>query len=218
MPAISMDLFKKSYTTTPRKLGTDVMEFCRGINADAAPFYIPVKPAPDAQPSECFNNVADRVARDGGSLVYGWLIWEWPRVFIEAEHHAIWEKDGMLVDITPPINGEEKILFLPDPASTYDFAGQKRRINIKKSLGRFTSVPDWIRAADLLQRTIEVHSVGNQFTINRDRLSMLARNVQQSLGAVFIDLARNTGPNERCFCLSSKKFKKCCSPLIQLHP
>lgn len=218
MPAISTDLFKKSYTTSPKALSPAVLEFCAGINADTKPSYVAVQPHADALPSECFNNVAAKVNLEGGSLVYGWLIWEWPRVFIEAEHHAVWEKDGELLDITPPINGETRILFLPDPARTYDFVGQKRLINIKKSLGQFASVPDWIRAADTLQRTIERHSVGNQFTMDRNHLAALGRGVQQSLGAVFVDLARSTGPNDRCFCRSGKKFKKCCSPLIQLHP
>lgn len=218
MPAISTDLFRKSYTTAPEGLSPAILTFCGGINSDTMPLYVSVQAEDDAQPSECFNNVMAKVGRDGGSLVYGWLIWEWPRVFIEAEHHAVWEKDGVLTDITPTINGETNILFLPDPAHTYDFVGQKRLINIKKSLGQFTSVPDWIRAADRLQRTIERHSVGNQFTIDRNHLAALGRDVQQSLGAVFVDLARNTGPNDRCFCQSGKKFKKCCSPLIQLHP
>jgi hypothetical protein len=218
VPAISTDLFKKSYTTAPQELSPAVLEFCASINTNNKPSYVAVQPDNEAQPSECFNNVASKVDRDGGSLVYGWLIWEWPRVFVEAEHHAVWEKDGVLLDITPPINGETRILFLPDPARAYDFVGQKRLINIKKSLGLFASVPDWIRVADTLQRTIERHSVGNQFTMDRDHLAALGRDVQQSLGAVFVDLARNTGPNDRCFCESGKKFKKCCSPLIQLHP
>nr|WP_237681720.1 hypothetical protein [Agrobacterium vitis] len=199
MPPISTDLFKKSYTTSPNEISPAVVEFCAGINADARPSYVAVQPDGDAQPSECFNNVSAKVDRDGGSFVYGWLIWEWPRVFIEAEHHAVWEKDGVLIDITPPINGETRILFLPDPVRTYDFVGRKRLINIKKSLGRFASVSDWIRAADTLQRTIERHSVGNQFTMDRNHLSALGRDVQQRLGAVFVDLGRHTGPNDRCF-------------------
>ncbi|MGV1912812.1 MULTISPECIES: SEC-C metal-binding domain-containing protein [Rhizobium/Agrobacterium group] len=46
-------------------------------------------------------------------------------------------------------------------------------------------------------------------------MAILARNVQNSLGAVFVDIARHTRPHDRCFCLSGRKFKKCCSSLIQ---
>ncbi|MGV1897985.1 SEC-C metal-binding domain-containing protein [Agrobacterium vitis] len=66
-----------------------------------------------------------------------------------------------------------------------------------------------------MQETIERHSIGNTFTIDRDELAILARNVQNSLGAVFVDIARHTRPHDRCFCLSGRKFKKCCSSLIQ---
>jgi hypothetical protein len=35
------------------------------------------------------------VERDGGSVLNGWLIREWPKVIIEAEHHAVWS-DGAI--------------------------------------------------------------------------------------------------------------------------
>ncbi|BCH67908.1 MULTISPECIES: hypothetical protein [Rhizobium/Agrobacterium group] len=146
MPAISTELFKNSYTTAPKALNAAVIDFCREISPDAKPRYLPVMPDPMAQPSECFNNVMARVSKEGGTLVYGWLVWEWPNVFIEAEHHAVWESKGTFVDITPHVHGESEILFLPDPKSTYDFVGQKRRINIKRSHERFASVSSWIAA------------------------------------------------------------------------
>lgn len=216
MPAISRELFARSYTTTPRTISASVLAFCRTINPAAEPLYVSVSPAPEALPSECFNNVAAKVDSDGGTMVYGWIIWEWPRVFIEAEHHAVWEKDGALMDITPPANGEAQLLFLPDPSKDYDFIGQRRRINIKQSHGEFASVDGWIEAADRIQRTMEACSVGNQISIDRNRLAHLASDLHQKLGAVFVDLARTTKPT--CFCTSGKKFKKCCAPLIQLHP
>ena len=192
--------------------------FCHDINPKHVPVYVPVAPDAAVVRSECFNNVAAKVAIEGGTLVYGWLIWEWPRVFVEAEHHAIWEKDGTLVDITPPISGEQRILFLPDPTQTYDFASQKRRINIKRSLGEFSSVDDWIAAADRLQQAIEDNSTCSQVTLERSYLSALGRDIQNSLAAVFVNLVRATRPNDPCFCTSGKKFKKCCGPLVQLYP
>jgi len=218
MPAISTDLFKKSFTTTPKAVSPEVRAFCQRISPDHAPTYVPVQPDAEALPSECFNNVASKVERDGGTLVYGWLIWEWPRVFVEAEHHAVWEKDGALTDITPHVNGERRILFLPDPARAYDFVTQKRLINIKKSLGELASVDGWIAATDRLHRNIEANSVGNQFTLERSYLSAMGQEIRNALGLVFVDLAKTTAPNSPCFCTSGRKFKKCCGPLIQLHP
>ena len=121
-----------------------------------------VKPSGGAVPSECFNNVPEKIKIDGGTMIYGWTIWEWSRVFVEAEHHAVWEKEGNLVDITPKENSERKIIFLPDPLASYDYDGQRRRINIKRSLGRFPSVEKWIAATDRFHNAIEDNSVGNE--------------------------------------------------------
>lgn len=56
----------------------------------------------------------------------GWAIWEWKKVLIEAEFHAVWQRpDGTLIDITPKATaiGEildiKKILFLPDLSREY---------------------------------------------------------------------------------------------------
>ncbi|PYE87560.1 SEC-C metal-binding domain-containing protein [Phyllobacterium leguminum] len=218
MPAISTDLFKKNFTTTPKTVSAEVRAFCQHISPDHEPTYVPVSPDAGALPSECFNNVASKVERDGGTLVYGWLIWEWPRVFVEAEHHAVWEQDGVLTDITPYVNDERQILFLPDPTRTYDFITQKRLINIKKNLGKLTSVDDWIAAADRLHRAIKTNSIGNHFMLERSYLASMDQEIRNALGLVFVDLAKSTGPNSQCFCASGRKFKKCCGPLIQLHP
>ncbi|WP_189341731.1 SEC-C metal-binding domain-containing protein [Mesorhizobium sp. M2A.F.Ca.ET.042.01.1.1] len=218
MPAISTDLFKKNFTTTPRTISAEVRAFCQRISPDQTPAYVPVSEDAGVLPSECFNNVASKVERDGGTLLYGWLIWEWPRVFVEAEHHAVWEHDGILTDITPHVNGERQVLFLPDPMRPYDFATQKRLINIKRSLGELPSVGGWIAATNKLHHAIEANSVGNQFTLERSYLSAMGQEIRNALGLVFVDLAKTTGPNAPCFCTSGRKFKKCCGPMIQIYP
>ncbi|MGL4965857.1 MAG: SEC-C metal-binding domain-containing protein [Inquilinus sp.] len=153
---------------------------------------------------------------EGGSLLYGWLIWEWPRVFIEAEHHAVWEKDGSLVDITPPSNGERRILFLPDPNASYDFAFMKRRNNIRRSYGIFQSVDEWISANDKYHEIKERNSIGNRISITGGDFIEMNGRILNGLGSIFLDLARTTRRNDPCFCRSGKKFKKCCAPLIEI--
>lgn len=216
MPAINTELFKKTFTTAPQALSLSILSLCRTVSPDHAPNWVPVRPDQDALVNECFNNVSTKVAREDGAIVYGWLIWEWSRVFIEAEHHAVWEKDNVLLDITPHVNGEPKVLFLPDPKRIYDNVGKKRIVNVKRSLGQFASVERWIRAADILQRAMEDHSVGDEIRINRNQLAVLVNNLRSAQGAVLVDLATNTKVNDTCFCNSGKKYKKCCAPPIDL--
>ena len=62
-----------------------------------------------------------KVEKNGGGFQYGWQIWEWPDVMIEAEFHAVWNSpQGILIDITPKQIDTHKILFLPDANRTYE--------------------------------------------------------------------------------------------------
>jgi len=46
-----------------------------------------VLPDIDAEPGMCFPNIQKKVAKAGGSVVYGWQLYEYPYM-IEAEFHA----------------------------------------------------------------------------------------------------------------------------------
>lgn len=76
--------------------------------------------------------VADKVAADGGRCVFGWAIWEFPGVLIEAEFHAVWEgDDGTQLDVAARPLMFPVITFLPDPVRTY----QGRQVdNVRKPL------------------------------------------------------------------------------------
>ena len=75
-----------------------------------------VTPVDEAVMLDCFVNVSRYAERFGGSIQYGWLIWEWPTIMIEAEFHAVWvTPQGALKDITPNPFGMGQVLFLPAP-------------------------------------------------------------------------------------------------------
>jgi hypothetical protein len=67
-------------------------------------------------PSDCSNCVPQKLTHDGGRIQYGWSIWEWPWVFLEAEHHAVYEgPNGSIEDIalqTRLTGGEKQTSFL----------------------------------------------------------------------------------------------------------
>ena len=87
---------------------------------EPAPIYVPVRPVSGAPANECFSIVPQHIAAHGGDQVFGWTIWEWPGVLIEAEFHCAWRQpDGVLLDITPKSAPIPRILFLPDSRRTY---------------------------------------------------------------------------------------------------
>ncbi|WP_461477593.1 hypothetical protein [Pararhodobacter aggregans] len=215
MASINPKVLTKNFTTTPRKITPAIVKLCAEINSSETPVFVPVKPDRGAIFSECFHNVSQKVEREGGSMLYGWNLWEWSRVFVEAEHHAVWVKDGELIDVTPKQNSERKILFLPDPSRTYDFESQKRLINVKRSLGRYPSVESWIKASDDFQKAIERNSIRNQASFSDFEIRHHQQAIMNAMLDVILDLAADTKQRERCICASGKEFRKCCSKYIQ---
>src|SRR5580698_5888752 len=73
-----------------------------------------------ALPSRCFENVTEKVHRDGGSAIYGWTFHlrfvehRLDEAYMFITHHAIWHSpDGSLVNVTP--YPDDKHYPLPGP-------------------------------------------------------------------------------------------------------
>ena len=132
--------------STPRRITTEVQEFCREVVADMKLVYLDVRPSEQDIELDCFVNVEKRVIEAGGSIQYGWRIWLWPNTMIEAEFHAVWHTpDDTLIDITPAPKGAVRILFLPDSSREYD---GRQVNNIRKALYQRPLVEEFIQLWD----------------------------------------------------------------------
>lgn len=118
---------------TPRTISPQAREFCEEICPGSEPFYVEVQPVLGARVSDCHLNVPQHIEATGeGVARYGWIIWELPDYLIEAEFHCNYEdRNGRVIDITPKQDGEEQVLFLPDPVRR--FRGERVE-NIRRSL------------------------------------------------------------------------------------
>lgn len=88
-------------------------------------------PEPWAQLGYCIGNVLEKVRRDRGAAIYGWVFLDRlsPEYgpYLIAQHHAVWQPTGSTtpVDITPfhddpkhrPYAPQGKVLFLVDVAA-----------------------------------------------------------------------------------------------------
>ncbi len=102
-------------TTTPPEITRAVRRLIETVVSRGEAVYLPVKSEADAVVNECFPNVETKIARAGGHMLCGWQLWEWPHVLVEAEFHAVWvSPEGEMVDITPKLHGETRVLFVPD--------------------------------------------------------------------------------------------------------
>lgn len=104
------------FEAAPDKITDEICLFCKNIIPENKPFFL--IPQTGNVNLDCFDNVLKHIRVHGGYMQLGWRIWEWPKIMIEAELHAVWESiGGELVDITPC--GFQKILFLPDNKRIY---------------------------------------------------------------------------------------------------
>jgi hypothetical protein len=108
----------KYTATTPKGVTEVIRAFCSTLSAEE-PSFVEVRPDESADMAMCYTNAAEVAQRIGGQVVFGWLIWELDGIYVTAEHHAVVETEGKLIDVTPPFAGERIVLFVPDPITEY---------------------------------------------------------------------------------------------------
>ena len=202
----------------PKAISNEILALCNEIAPTQTPSFIELAPPESAQVRECFFNVLNQVEKAGGELVYRWAIWEWPGVFIEAEHHAVWLLGDRMVDVTPHEYPADRVLFLPDPSAVYDFENATRRNNWKRSISTFAATEDWIAATDRMHFKLESCSVGREYRLSASdqrELMLIGEDVARHKAEILLHLANAKRPNAVCFCRSGRKFKKCCAGLFR---
>lgn len=105
----------------PLRTKQQVLTLCRSIAPGIKPILVPCHPIQGAPTDQCFPVVANQVSREEGEMMVGWAIWEWPKVMLFAEFHAVWRKEnGSVEDVAPHAWGPVNVLFLPDPKRRYE--------------------------------------------------------------------------------------------------
>jgi hypothetical protein len=127
----------------PKIIKPYVMTFARQVVGcdDVTPFYVECFPLNGGPHNECFALVESYITIHGGEMIVGWAIWERPKVFIEAEFHAIWRSpDGRFVDIVPRQLPIQRILFIHDARRRYSgvqIDNKRKPLNNDKDVKRF---------------------------------------------------------------------------------
>jgi hypothetical protein len=131
-PTLAGTIRLMSDITTPKQITEPILTLCGMIEgSELPPIYVPVKPLSGAPVNECIHIVRAKVAKDGGSILNGWIIWEWPFTYLEAEFHAIWvSTSGEKICVSPKPDGEKSILFIPDPHRPFPDGNRVRSVNL----------------------------------------------------------------------------------------
>lgn len=201
-----------SATRTPDPTAPHIRRFCEIIVPGAQPRLMPIRPSADSQPLDCFNNARQLAEAHGGRIQFGWSIWEWPGVYVEAEHHAVYvpPDDTPWIDVTPAIDSDTTRVFLPDDAAIYDFEKE----GVRRENHRMPLVTDplvgqlFTLAARQNQIMSQIPGVG--MVSVPARLAMELDHIAEAKGRVAYQIGMKYTPrNQRCFCGSGGKFKHC---------
>lgn len=144
--------------TTPSVISADVIALCERLGS-GRPTFVPVQSVVGRH-GWCFLNVREKIKLDKGAGLFGWNIWEYPNLYLTAEFHAVWQDpSGTLVDVTPKVDGETRIVFAVDPHYSADFDFYKRpnnrRVRIYEPKPAASLVKANIRDLSRSQRILE---------------------------------------------------------------
>lgn len=200
-------------TQTPSPTDRQVLDFCRKITNLSKPVLLPIAVDSCSEPLDCFNNVRRKAALEGGRIVYGWAIWMWPKVYIEAEHHAVFEgvDGGEWIDITPPhVSGISSRLFLGDASAVYDFENEGiRRENFRLALSRDPLIQEFFESARAYNEAMNaLPGVGEIRVSPVEAQRIQALQIENAKLTMRLGM-KYSSRNDRCFCGSGEKFKRC---------
>jgi hypothetical protein len=134
--------------TTPSAITELVVKFADELSPSSGVFQVPVVQGEYGLYGWCVDGVLEKVKQDGGAIVFGWTLWEWPKVMLTAEFHSVWESPaGDLIDITPKPQRETTIVFVPNRSYPADFDFEKRPRNRRHTLRALVDLTPVVAAA-----------------------------------------------------------------------
>jgi hypothetical protein len=193
-------------TTTPARIDASVRRLIQFVAPGARARYLEVRPESGATVNGCFSNVRAKRARDGGRMLCGWQLWEWPRVLVEAEFHAVWlSPHGEMVEITPKPNGERSVLFVPDERRGYE---GRMVDNVRMALHEDQLIEHFIRVSgaivQVMVRSGRATGHGHVW-VPSEQIAPL-RQAQRFLGRSIHSGLREHDP---CLCGSGSRYRRC---------
>jgi hypothetical protein len=131
---VPFELKKKKMLTTPKRINFQADQLIRALDLDpSSAVWMKLFRASDfePEPGHCFVNCLVQQKLHQGDTLFGWMLWQDTTIqFAEAEFHCVWRSpDGALRDITPRVDGEKRICFVPDSKRVgfFDMAQQPYR-------------------------------------------------------------------------------------------
>ncbi len=190
--------------TMPTHVTEEIEKFCEEVAPGQMPVYVPVAPEGEAEIDKCHVNVDEHVKSHGGTPIYGWIIWQSPAL-LHALFHCNWlSPSGELIDITPKVDGETKILFLPDPANQWKGRYVPSRRKARRTdpvIARFVSLNDQMDK-------IRVKYLPGQPFSSSDARSSMALMFESASLALAVSGSWNSTPGDRSRTVADRRARR----------
>lgn len=197
-----------TFLQAPLDVSKRLRDICEEVSPGRTPIHIDIEPLPEFPPDNCYPNVEEMVSREGGESVFGWAIYEWPRLWHEFQFHAVWrDRNGVLHDITPRRDNERVVLFLPSDLA-YTGAPVWTRWFLMTSRSQVVAIRDiQMEIETLKQESFAVRGAGP--IPNGPELDRII-SLETEKGFLMSQLIGPPMQNDPCLCLSRRKYKFCC--------
>ncbi|GJE60980.1 hypothetical protein [Methylobacterium trifolii] len=143
----------------------------------------------------------------------GWSIWEWPSIFVEAKHRAVYAPpgDAAWIDVTPAPDGETRRVFLPDDTTTYDFDAETVGREPPHAAGDRSARGSAVFALAAPENRIRaaIPGIGEVSVPVRVAVELQCLSDAKALVIRKIGL-KCMHQHQPCFWGSDEKFKRCC--------
>jgi SEC-C motif len=190
------------------------------LELDDPPVRVRTQPESGARERDCFAIVDAKVRAEGGQMRLGWAVWQHSNIFIEGEFHGVYEpgEGQSWIDLTPRAQDFPDILFIHDPAATYELATTFLIDNCRVPLlpdPRLQRAFDLLsERTDLLNRLPGVNLTAKDMPPDvviaihayADEAYRLIAQVERSLQP---KAPPAPGRNDPCHCGSGRKYKRC---------
>lgn len=202
-----LDRVHSKTAISPRTANSFVESLLEKLEAEFDPEQVTVKTEDYAHQGDCFVNVEEKVAKDGGRIQYGWVIWQ-SKYLMEAEHHAVWENaEGNLIDVTPRDKIYTSIMFVPDESAVYTGTALP---NVRLNVSGNALIDDYISFSEAKDA---LYAMGNR--ISRTEIQLPAPVMQMIgnfdilLGQIELFYLEGGKFQDVCHCKSGKLYVDC---------
>lgn len=184
-----------------------IQELILKLQVNSEPKFVPVYLEEYSEPLNCYINVERKMKEAGGKIHYGWHI-HTKQLFIEAEHHAVWEnEEGNLICVTPNQDNKTEILYIIDDSKIWTGTSIG---NVRINATTNEIVEDLIKiweGIDLMYALLP-RLDDKRLTFEPTILTYIS-GFEQTQNKYYEYITSGFGINDECLCGSNKKYIDC---------